>query len=172
VDAAEMARRMAGAAASRVDVTRILTPADFERIRRLKQMQDQALAQRGMSKGQKRRMAEMGEDSEDETGPSGALALEGEAVDPLDLAGASARKAATREEKLASTISGRDDRQKFGRRKKIKTGGSTNLEKKKTKNFIMAAKSNTVQKKVKRREENARKSRRSQKKMFRGKVKK
>mmetsp|Transcript_25156 Transcript_25156/g.79109 ORF Transcript_25156/g.79109 Transcript_25156/m.79109 type:complete len:171 (-) Transcript_25156:107-619(-) len=168
-----MARRMAPAAAApRVDVSRILTPADFERIRRLKQIQEQAVRQKGMSKGQKRRLAELADDSSDEEGPSGALAIEGEAVDPLDIAGVRARKAATREEKLASTVAGREERAAFGRRKKKKTGGSSNQEKKKTKNFIMATKTRQVQNKVKRREELQRRARRSSKKQFRGSVRK
>ena len=49
-------------------------------------------------------------------------AIEGDAVDPLDIAGVRARKAATREEKLASTVAGREERASFGRRKKKKTG--------------------------------------------------
>jgi protein SDA1 len=172
VDALEMAGRMRAATPPvRVDVSRILTPADFDRIRRLKQMQEQAAAQRGMSRGQKRRLAEAG-DSDNEDGPVGALALEGEAVDPMDIAGAQARKAATREQKLASTLAGREDRQQFGRRKKVKSGGTSNVEKKKTKDFRMMTKSRDVQRKVQRREEMARKARRSQKKMFRGKVRK
>ena len=177
IGAEEMARRMSSSAApsqpARVDVSRILTPADFERIRRLKQLQEQAAARRGMTKAQKRRLSEMADDSDDEDdGPASALALEGEAVDPLSIAGAKARKAATREEKLAATLAGREDRPQFGRRKKVKSGGTSNTEKKKTKNFIMTAKSRDVQRKVKRREEMARRARRSQKKMFRGKVRK
>lgn len=174
IDALEMTGRMRAAAGTppvRVDVSRILSPADFERIRRLKQMQQQAGARRGMTRGQKRRLAEAGDSDEDE-GPVSGLALEGEAVDPMDIAGAQARKAATREQKLASTLAGREDRQQFGRRKKVKSGGTSNIEKKRTKDFRMMSKSRDVQKKVKRREEMARKSRRSQKKMFRGKVRK
>ena len=40
--------------------------------------------------------------------------------------GAKARKTATREEKLASTLEGREGREKFGKRRKAKGGGSTN----------------------------------------------
>jgi len=47
---------------------------------RLKQIQEQAVRQKGMSKGQKRRLAELADDSSDEEGPSGALASEGEAA--------------------------------------------------------------------------------------------
>jgi len=142
IDALEMTGRVRAAAGTppvRVDVSRILSPADFERIRRLKQMQQQAGARRGMTRGQKRRLAEAGDSDEDE-GPVSGLALEGEAVDPMDIAGAQARKAATREQKLASTLAGREDRQQFGRRKKVKSGGTSNIEKKRTKDFRMMSK--------------------------------
>ncbi|EOD19673.1 hypothetical protein EMIHUDRAFT_242785 [Emiliania huxleyi CCMP1516] len=141
----------------------------------LKQIQEQAARQKGMSKGQKRRLAELADDSRRggvRTCPMPQSAIEGEAVDPLDIAGVRARKAATREEKLASTVAGREERAAFGRRKKKKTGGSSNQEKKKTKNFIMATKTRQVQNKVKRREELQRRARRSSKKQFRGSVRK
>lgn len=81
-------------------------------------------------------------------------------------------QAATREEKLASTLAGREGRGSFSGKRKQKTGGKSNKEKKKNNPFMMARKSHAVRSKVKRRDENNRKKRASQKKQFRGKVRK
>ena len=150
------------AAAVPVDLTRILTPKDFERIKRLKQLQ----AQRNMLPSARRLAAEALEEEDQE------VLAEGDAVDEMDIRGQAARKAASREEKLANTLAGREDRGSFSGRRKEKTGGKSNKEKRKNNPFMMARKSHQVRSKVKRRDENNRKKRQSQKKQFRGKVRK
>ena len=60
---------------------------------------------------------------------------------------------------------------KFGSRRKQKTGGKTNAEKKKNNPYLMTQKKRGVQIKAMNRESDGRKKRRSQKKMFRGKQK-
>ena len=101
----------------------------------------------------------------------GAAAIEGEAVNEMDIRGVQAKRNATREEKLASTLKGREDRGKFGGGTKgKKTGGKSNAEKKKSHPFMMKRKSREVRQKAQRREENARKAKRMASKMFRGKV--
>ena len=72
----------------------------------------------------------------------GSEDIEGEVVDEMDIRGVQAKRAATREEKLASTLAGREDRGQFGaasERKNKKTGGTSNAEKAKRKNLPLAA---------------------------------
>lgn len=166
--AASGAPSAAGSSAPRLDASRILTPKDFERIKRLRQQQ-QANA---MLSGAKRKRAEAAalEAEMEEAGEYGA-AIEGEAVDLMAIEGVQARRNATREDKLASTLAGREGRVKFGSKQKKKTGGSSNKEKKKSHPFQMASHSNKVRTKAKRREETARKNNRRAKTQFRGKVK-
>ena len=76
----------------------------------------------------------------------------------------------SREEKLASTLKGREDRGRFGGHRVKKTGGKSNKEKKKNAPFMMHRKSNAVRQKAKRREGDARKAKRKEKVQFRGKV--
>ena len=177
--AAKAKAKEAAPAAPRLDMTRLLTPKDFERLERLKAQRAEAQSLRGAKR--KRAEAALEEEAEEEAialaasaraGGSYGFALEGEAVNEMDIRGVVAKTAATREEKLASTLKGREDRGTFGGgRGHKKTGGKSNIEKKKTHPFMMARKSNLVRGKAKRREENARKKNRMDKKMFRGKVK-
>jgi len=78
------------ASAAPIDVARILTPKDFERIRRLKAQQ----AERQALQGANRRRAEelaLDDSDSDEALHESAVAIEGEAVNPLDIAGVQAR---------------------------------------------------------------------------------
>ena len=121
----------------------------------------------------KRAEAELEAEAEAEAIVSSRAALEGEAVDEMDLKGVQAKRAATREEKLASTLAGREDRGQFGGGKgKKKTGGKSNKEKRKNNPFMMAKKARGVRNKGRDREAKARKQLRRDKKMQRGKVRK
>ena len=88
----------------------------------------------------------------------------------MDIRGVQAKRAATREEKLASTLAGREDRGKFGGGKGKKTGGKSNKEKRKNNPFMMTRKSRAVRTKEQNREAKARRQKRLDKKMQRGKV--
>ena len=155
----------AAPAAPRLDMSRLLTPRDFERIARLKQLQQEASGLRG---AKKRRAEEALLEADDM--PS-ALEVEGEAVDLLDIEGAKARKNATREEKLANTKAGKTDHSEKKGFQSKKTGGLSNKEKKKNQPFSMIRKSNSVTSKIRHRDDNARKDQRRAKKMFKGRVK-
>jgi protein SDA1 len=157
----------------RLDVTRLLTPKDFERIKRLRAQQKELSS----LPAAKRRRAEAAllEEEEDEAVSELArrgAAIEGEAVDEMDIMGVQAKSRANREEKLASTLAGREDRVKFGSKQKKKSGGSSNLEKKKSHPYMMAKNSRNVRNKGKNRESKARKDKRQAKKQFRGRVRK
>jgi len=155
-------------------MTRLLTPKDFERIRRLKARQAEMASLRGAKRKRAEAMA-LQEDEEEEVAEArrrGGAAIEGEAVDEADIVGLQARRNATREEKLASTLAGREDRVKFGARQKKKTGGKSNIEKRKHQPFMMARKSHKLRAKSKNKEATARKEKRQAKKQFRGKVRK
>jgi len=165
--AGSTAGKAAAPAAPRLDVSRILTPKDFERIRRLKQLQ----TERQNLRGAKRKRAETLALEEEEEELRGK-ALEEEAVNAMDIEGVQAKRNASREEKLASTLAGREDRQKFGTRSKKKTGGSSDKEKRKTKAMMMMRRNHGIRSKARRRDENARMAQRRNKKMFRGKVRK
>ena len=175
--AQQAAKAAAPAPAPRLDMTRLLTPKDFERIERLKAQRAEASKLRGAKR--KRAEAALEEEAEEEAialaaaAKATGFAIEGEAVDEMDIRGVVAKTAATREEKLANTLKGREDRAAFGGgRGKKKTGGKSNIEKKKSHPFMMARKSTHVRGKARKREETARKKNRMDKKMFRGKVRK
>ena len=175
--AAQPAAPAPAAARSRLDVSRLLTPKDFERLARLRAQREEAQNLRGAKR--KRAEAALEEEAEEEADAlalamrHGAAAIEGEAVNEMDIRGVQAKRNATREEKLASTLKGREDRGKFGGGTKgKKTGGKSNAEKKKSHPFMMKRKSREVRQKAQRREENARKAKRMASKMFRGKVRK
>ena len=153
----------------RVDYARILTPRDFERIARLRQLQAEAAQQRGAKR--KRAEEAMYDDAALNSGGPSALEVEGEAVDELDIAGVRARKNATREEKLESTIAGRTDRKDKYAKVSKKTGGLSNKEKKKNQPYMMARASRGVRSKGKNSEEKKRQQMRRDKKMFKGRVK-
>ena len=160
-----VAERAPAPAAPRLDMSRLLTPRDFERIARLKQLQQEA----GGLRGAKRRRAEEALLDTDDL-PS-ALEVEGEAVDTLDIEGAKARRNATREEKLANTKAGRTDHSEKKGFQSKKTGGLSNKEKKKNQPFSMIRKSNSVKSKIRHRDDHARADARRAKKMFKGRVK-
>ena len=158
-------------AAPRLDVTRLLTPKDFERIRRLKQMQaDQAERRHDKKRKRGANAADDLLDAEAAAAVAGGVAIEGQRVDALSLEGIRERQRVSREEKLASTLKGREDRGRFGGHRVKKTGGKSNKEKKKNAPFMMHRKSNAVRQKAKRREGDARKAKRKEKVQFRGKV--
>ena len=163
--ASAVVERAPAPAAPRLDMSRLLTPRDFERIARLKQLQQEA----GGLRGAKRRRAEEALLDTDDL-PS-ALEVEGEAVDTLDIEGAKARRNATREEKLANTKAGRTDHSEKKGFQSKKTGGKSNKEKKKNQPFSMIRKSNSVKSKVRHRDDHARADARRAKKMFKDRVK-
>ena len=151
----------------------MLTPKDFERIQRLKAQRAEVASLRGAKRKRAEAELEAEAEAEAEALVRTGAALEGEAVDEMDLLGVKAKKAATREEKLASTLAGREDRGKFGGGSKgKKTGGKSNKEKKKNNPFMMAKNKLGVRNKSRDREANNRRAQRRAKKMQRGKVKK
>ena len=152
----------------RLDATRLLTPKDFERIQRLKAQRAEASQLRGAKR--KRAEALIEAEAEAEAEALSGQAIEGEVVDEMDIRGVQAKRAATREEKLASTLAGREDRGKFGGGKGKKTGGKSNKEKRKNNPFMMTRKSRAVRTKEQNREAKARRQKRLDKKMQRGKV--
>jgi len=116
------------------DAVRILSEEDFHRIRTLRAKRDLdgvmgAGAKKAMSsklKSQKRKdvSASVAEDggSEEEAEEAGAA----EFITSTDIEGQRKKRRRELEERLASVQMGREGREKFGGKKKDKTGGSTN----------------------------------------------
>ena len=167
------AQSLASSASARPDISRLLTPKDFDRIRRLKHRQKEIASLRGAKR--KRAESEMLDSDEEEAAEArrrGGAGIEGEAVDEKDIIGYQAKRAATREEKIANTLAGREGRAQFGRRQKKKTGGKSNEEKKKSKPFMMARNASKLKGKAMNKEANRIKAARRAKKMFRGALRK
>ncbi|KOO53420.1 protein sda1-like protein [Chrysochromulina tobinii] len=164
---------LASSASARPDISRLLTPKDFDRIRRLKHRQKEIASLRGAKrKRAESEMLDSDEEEEAEARRRGGAGIEGEAVDEKDIIGYQAKRAATREEKIANTLAGREGRAQFGRRQKKKTGGKSNEEKKKSKPFMMARNASKLKGKAMNKEANRIKAARRAKKMFRGALRK
>jgi len=167
------AQSLASSASARPDISRLLTPKDFDRIRRLKHRQKEIASLRGAKrKRAESEMLDSDEEEEAEARRRGGAGIEGEAVDEKDIIGYQAKRAATREEKIANTLAGREGRAQFGRRQKKKTGGKSNEEKKKSKPFMMARNASKLKGKAMNKEANRIKAARRAKKMFRGALRK
>ena len=118
----------------RVDMERILTPADFAR---LKQLKRESEATRLADPRKRQR----------ETSPDRA---DPHLVQVSDIIGYRKKRKATKEERMASIMEGRKDRPKYGSRKGDDTRGSlTNREKSKRKNNQMMVHKRSVQAKKK-----------------------
>jgi protein SDA1 len=122
----------------RLDAIRILTDADFERLRVLRAKKE-AEGVRG-----KKRQLDSDESSEEEGN--------NELVDPTDIMGKFKKARMDKAARVASIMEGREGREKFGvRKKKSATASTTNREKQKsTKNAVMIQHSKRVRGKKKR----------------------
>eukprot|EP01135_Chromosphaera_perkinsii_P005741 Nk52_evm41s359 gene=Nk52_evmTU41s359 len=118
-------------AASKMSTNRILTPADFAKIEELKKKRDAALATGGV----KRKRGGVKTEVSVETNVKRSDAI----VAEDDITAIYKKRKADKAGRIASIEEGRAGREKYGSRKgKLdKNVGSTNLEKKKTKNFMM-----------------------------------
>lgn len=115
--------------------TRIFTDKDFEKMRKLVERENRA--KRDPREAARRKRAEArGQDydalSEDDEGEDEPVRIAG-AVNPEDIMAIAKKKRQSKAEKLESIIAGRS---KF--EAKRRDGGSTNVEKKRRKNFLMA----------------------------------
>jgi hypothetical protein len=118
---------------NRIDVQRILTPKDFERIEQLKQEMAE-MKKNPKMRAQKRQRAESDSDSdEEEFSISGGGITPGVVVKPEDLEGWSKKRRSTVEDRLKSVLEGRDKWVHNGK----SGGGSTNKEKERKKNYTM-----------------------------------
>ena len=123
-----------------VEHTRVLDPEDFRRIKALqtKGKLDDAMDKSGARKAKEtaaeemRRMLRLAD----------RFTVADRRVNPDALMAVGLRKAHDKETRVASIMAGREDRGEFGssqERKNKKTGGMTNVEKKKRKNMPLAA---------------------------------
>ena len=115
-DAKDAVVDTAASAFQELAATRILTPADFAKLREL-QTEDNVMKQMGYQGGSNNNE---------------------EIVDAAGLVGPVKYKQ-TREERIAKIMEGREGREKFGSRKGKREGGhsTTNREKQRKKNFVM-----------------------------------
>jgi len=119
----------------------ILTPADFEKMKRLRQQAD--LAKIALTKGQKRKLESAADEIQGEAMAESLLSTfnfarnPDEIIDPELLLRNTKKRKQTYEERLASIEAGREGREKFGSNQGQKDHGFTNKEKAKKKNFGM-----------------------------------
>lgn len=120
-----------------IEAVRFLTEEDFDNIERLKEMEADRMLDAQISKRHK-----IDDDEPFEVTDT---------VNPLTIWGKQKRPKDTKEERIASIMSGREDRPQFGSkkgRKEKKPGQSTsNTEKKKTKAFILTLQSKAMRSK-------------------------
>jgi len=120
----------------RIDVQRILTPKDFERIEQLK-LEMAEMKKNPKNRSRKRQRAEESDsdsdDDEDGQHYSGGGITPGVVVNPEDLEGYSKKRRQNVEERLKSVLEGREKWQHNGK----SGGGSTNKEKSRHKNYTM-----------------------------------
>lgn len=107
----------------RPELTRFLTPADFAR---MKQKKEEAAAER-LANGPRKDIKRARSQSPDDKNIVTTLAIEG----------LRKKQKQNREERLATVMEGKKDREKFGSKKGKDRGSTTNKEKRKTKNHMM-----------------------------------
>jgi protein SDA1 len=121
-----------------VSSTRVFTTADFEKMRKLVEREDRAKRDPRETARRKRAAAkgqvfdELSDDDSEGDSDGDQVRVSG-VVNPMDLMADSKRKRVSKAEKLEKIVAGR---QKF--EAKARAGGSTNTEKKRKKNFVMA----------------------------------
>ena len=136
VDLATLSASERDALKQQVSSTRIFTASDFRKMRQLVEREERnrsdpraaARRKRAIAKGQEFEELSGDSDSEDEEG----LRIKG-VVDPTMLMAESKKKRQSKAEKLEKIIAGRTAFES-----KQREGGSTNIEKKRKKNFLMS----------------------------------
>ena len=124
----------------KLETMRFLTPADFERMKRLKREHE---ASNIANPKTKKRMREENEELDSES----EQAKKNEAnniVSTDKIIGWHKKRKMDREERLASVMEGRKDRPKFGSKKGKERTSITNKEKTKSKNFMMVVHKRSV----------------------------
>lgn len=124
----------------KVSSTRIFTSADFEKMKKLVEREQRAMRdpreaarrKRAIAKGQDPDALSSDSSDEEEVSDDEQIRITG-AVNPSEIQALAKKKRQTKVEKLQSIIAGRS---KF--EAKSRAGGATNIEKKRTKNFVMA----------------------------------
>jgi protein SDA1 len=118
--------------------TRIFSAEDFAKMRKLLDREERAKHDPREKARRKRAIAAgqdfeaLSDDSDEEDDEDRGVNVKG-TVDPEDIMAAATRKRQSKAEKLKKIIAGRT---KF--ETKAREGGSTNIEKKRTKNFVMS----------------------------------
>lgn len=121
-----------------VSGTRIFTAQDFEKMRKLVEREQRAKRDPREAARRKRAIArgeefeELSGDSDSDENSDDQVRVNG-AVNPSDIMALARKKRQTKAEKLEKIIAGRE---KF--ESKARAGGSTNIEKKRKKNFLMS----------------------------------
>ncbi|CAB9517615.1 Protein SDA1 homolog [Seminavis robusta] len=121
-----------------VSATRSFTPKDFGLMRRLVEREQRAKRDPREAARRKRALAkgdgfeELSGDDESDSDSDEDIHVAG-AVNPTDIMASATRKRQSKAERLAKVVAGREQFESTAR-----TGGSTNVEKKRKKNFVMS----------------------------------
>mmetsp|Transcript_6014 Transcript_6014/g.14909 ORF Transcript_6014/g.14909 Transcript_6014/m.14909 type:complete len:882 (+) Transcript_6014:90-2735(+) len=130
-----------------ISSTRVFTPSDFAKMRKLVQREERARRDPREAARRKRAAArgedfeELSEDSDDDASDDEVIRIAG-AVAPGDIMADARRKRQSKAEKLEKVLAGRESFET-----KQRAGGSTNTEKERKKNFLMTKSSKSARSK-------------------------
>jgi protein SDA1 len=138
IDLSKMSTEQRNKLKQEISSTRVFTSADFAKMRKLvdreqrakRDPRETARVKRAIARGEE--FQELSDDSGEDSSDEDEIRIAG-AVNPNDLYALAKRKRVSKAEKLQKIIAGRSDFET-----KARAGGSTNIEKKRKKNFQMS----------------------------------
>jgi protein SDA1 len=141
IDLSKMSTEERNKLKQEVSSTRVFTSSDFQKMRKLVEREQQAKrdpretarVKRAIARGEE--FQELSDDSGDDSSDEDEIRIAG-ALNPNDLYALAKRKRVSKAEKLQKIIAGRSEFET-----KQRAGGSTNIEKKRKKNFQMSKRS-------------------------------